>query len=658
MYEQKKRFYDFGPYRLDPIRRQLLKDGMPVPLTPKVFDTLLALVEDRGNLLEKDVLINRIWPDSFVEEGNLTVTISMLRKALGENRGAHRYIVTIPGKGYRFVADVHEWWEDSGDLIVEEHMRSRVVIQEESSPADKKYEQVEVQVSAQTGAASNPSRLKMSRRVLIVSLSLIALAVSAYYFLMPGRAKTTGAQTRNTSVAVLPFKVLSPDANDDYLSYGMTETLITKLSNTKQVDVRPTSAVRKYGGEGIDPVTAGRELRVDSVLGGSIQKIGNKLRVTVQLLRVEDGAVLWTSPFDGEFANIFSVQDSISERVVDALFLKLSDEQKRLLARRYTENTEAYQLYMKGRFFWSRRVGGDLKKAVECFKQAIDLDPSYALAHAGLADSYSMLIVGGGKNSQYTAGMILKAKESAAKALEIDETLADAHTSMGIIYLNYDWDWQGAEREFNRALELNPMSATAHYWYALYLSAMGRLDEALAEGRAALKIDPLSPRMNGVVGRILCYSKQPDQAIEHLQTALDVEPGSEHLLSVLSLAYIQKQRYEEAIDIWQKFVNTSGNGTVELGTLAQVYAFAGRSSEALSILEEIRRRANQEYVSPYSFAEIYAALQDKELALEWLEKAYQERDSYLAYLKIDLTFDVLHGDPRFEQILRQIGLEP
>lgn len=654
MQEQKKRFYDFGPYRLDPVRRQLLKDGASVQLTPKAFDTLLALVEERGNLLEKDVLINRIWPDSFVEEGNLTVTISMLRKALGENRGAHRYIVTIPGKGYRFVADVREWWGDGGELIVEEHTRSRVVIQEESSQAEKTYEQVAIQ----TGLAFNPSRLNMSQRVLATSLALIGIAVSAYYVMVLNRAKTVEAETRHASIAVLPFKVLSPDENDDYLSYGMAETLITKLNNTKQVEVRPTSAVRKYGADGIDPVAAGRELKVDSILDGSIQKIGNKLRVTVRLLRVKDGAVLWTTPFDGEFANIFSVQDSISERVADALFLNLNDEQKRLLARRYTENTDAYQMYLQGRFFWGRREKDDLNKAIEHFNQAIELDKNYALAYAGLADSYSLLIVGGGKNSQSAAEAISKAKESAAKALEIDDTLADAHTSMGIIYLNYDWDLHGAEQEFNRALELNPRSATAHYWYAFYLSAMGRLDEALAESRAAVEIDPLSTRMNGLLARVLCYAKQPDQAIAHLRTVLDMEPNSQHLLSILAIAYMQKGMFEESIDIWRRLANMRNNRTGELVALGQNYAFAGRSGEALSILEEIKNRAAHEYVSPYYFAEMYAALQDKELAFEWLEKAYQEREDDIIYLKIDPTFEALHGDPRFTRLLQKLGIEP
>jgi DNA-binding winged helix-turn-helix (wHTH) protein/TolB-like protein len=439
MSRQTKRIYEYGPFRLDAAERILLRDGRPEPIPPKAFDVLVALVESSGHLLEKDELMNRVWADSFVEESNLKVTVSVLRKALEQGGDEHPYIETVPRRGYRFVAGVKELSTESAELVVRERTTASVTIEESESEEPK-----------QGKALSAPNReSRFSLQVAIACAAVIGLAIAGLYLW----TNYTTPHPEMKSIAVLPFKPVAVDTRDESLEMGIADTLINKLSNIRNLTVRPMSAVRRYSGLEQDAVLAGREQRVEAVLDGSVQKAGEKVRVTVRLMSVADGGTLWTSQFDEKFTAIFAIQDSISERVAEKLAIRLSREERKLLTRNYTENTGAYQLYLKGRYYWNKRTKEGINKGPDYFQQAIERDPRHALAYADLARTY--------KSSSYY-GIVPpsvahpRSKEAVNKALEIDNTLAEAHMVLATILESFDWNWQAAEEEFKLANELKP----------------------------------------------------------------------------------------------------------------------------------------------------------------------------------------------------------
>ncbi len=455
------------------------------------------------------------------------------------------------------------------------------------------------------------------------------------------------------SIAVLPFKPLAVNSRDESLELGMADTLITRLSNLREIVVRPTSAVRKYAGLEQDAVAAGQEQHVDAVLDGSIQRSADKLRVTVRLVKVDDGSQLWGETFNEKFSDIFALQDRVSEKVASALALKLSSGEKELLTKRYTENTEAYQLYLKGRYYWNKRAGDAVKKGIEYFNQAIQKDPNYALAYAGLADSYNIL----GSNG------VIPMKEShprarvaALKALEIDDNLSEAHTSLAAIIADFYWNWPEAESHFRRALELNPNYPTAHSWYCQYLVRMGRLNEAIQEAKRAQELDPVSLVMNVNLGQTFYWARQYDQAIEQFQKTLEIDPNFVPAYLHLGLVYLQKRMYQEAIASFEKGSTLAGHNTDMVGLLGHAYAAAGRKDEALKILNELNELSKQQYVSPFAIALIYVGLGEKNQAFTRLEKAYEERVWLMGLMKAEPIFDPLRSDPRFEDLLRRIGL--
>ena len=649
-------FYEFGPFRIDPVKRLLLRDGEVVPLTPKTFDTLRALVENNERVVEKDELMKEVWADTIVEEGGLTRNISVLRKALGENPDEHQYIVTVPGRGYRFVANVHEARDAIADVIVEEHSRSHLVVEqeEETSAAGKYAAEAEQAIQEKALTASRwekrASKWRLSTVALAVCLLVVGLAVALSYFWISSRSKHIQAGAAVRSIAVLPFKPLVAEGRDESLEMGMADTLITRLSSISQIVVRPTSSVRKYTGVEQDPIAVGRELMVDSVLDGSIQKSADRIRVTVRLVSVGDGRTLWADKFDENFTDIFRVQDSISERAAGALALKLTGKERKLLAKHYTENSHAYQLYLRGRYFWDKRTDDGFKKAIEYFGQAIAIDPNYALAYTGLADSYVLL----GAIAHHLLPpqeKLPEAKAAAAKALEIDDTLSEAHNSLGSIS-QADWDWLGAEREFKRAIELDPNNVRAHYFYSVYLSWMGRNEEAFAEYERVQQIDPLS--LNS--GAVLFYHvRQYDQAIEQFQKMLEIDPNRHFTHWQLGMVYEQKRMYKEAIAEEQKAVSLSADRPINVAWLAHAYAVAGNRVEAQKLLDKLKTLAKRRYVSPHDIAIIYIGLGEKDRAFEWLEKAYAEH-ALLVNLKVDPVYDSLRSDPRFSGLVRRVGL--
>ena len=453
------------------------------------------------------------------------------------------------------------------------------------------------------------------------------------------------------SIAVLPFKPLVAGDRNESLEMGMADTLIFRLSSVKGIAVRPISAVRKYADLQQDPLAAGRELGVDAVLDSSMQVVGERIRVTTRLLRVEDGSVLWMERTNEQLADLFVAQDAIAERLVGSLALTLTDEERKRLTRRYTENTEAYQLYLKGRYFWNKRTADGLQKGIEYFKQAIEKDPAYALAYAGLADSYAVLQTTTGAPAE---DALPAARAAAERALALDDSLAEAHTSLGRFRMA-SGDWSGADAALRRAIELNPHLETAHQWYAMNLAITGRLAEAEAEVRLALELDPLSLIINTDAGRILFYMRAYDRAIAQFTKTLEMDPAFGRVRAMLGAAYEQKGMYKEAIEQYQQTTPASR------ARIARVYALSGRETEARKFLDEVNERANSpsrtsRRGSAVPAALIHAALGENQLAIDGLERAYEEEPAALSFAGVDPTWDTLRSEPRFQNLLRRARL--
>jgi TolB-like protein/Flp pilus assembly protein TadD len=455
------------------------------------------------------------------------------------------------------------------------------------------------------------------------------------------------------SLAVMPLVNESQDPNMDYLSDGITESIINSLSQLPQLRVMARSTVFRYKGQAVDPQDVGNRLGVRAVLTGRVLHIADRLIVKTELVYVTDGSQLWGEQYNRHLSDIVSVQEEISKEISEKLRLRLSDKQKRRLTKRHTQNTEAYHLYLKGRYHWNKRTDTGLTKSIQFLLEAVAQDPNYALAYAGLADSYNILGYYGYLSPREAFS---KAKVAAVKALEIDDGLAEAHNSLAFVRLLYDWDWQDAERQFKRALKLNPGYATAHHWYAEYLAAMGRPEEALAEMQCALELDPLSLIINTLVGWVYYRARNYDQAIIELQKTLDMDPNFVPAHLFLGWTYQQKGLYKEAIAQFKKAQEFSESGAVVLAGLGHVYAISGQSSKARKVLAELKQLSRNRFVSPYDIALIYVGLGEKEKAFEWLEKAYESRSEMLVWSKIDPMLDALRTDSRFVNLMERIGL--
>ena len=644
MPDETSNIYSFDGFIVDPNRRLLLRGGQPVQLTSKAFDLLLALVESGGYELGKEELMQRVWANQIVEDANLTVTMANLRKALGEKASEHRFIVTIPGKGYRFVAEITDR-DPRRELIVESKTHGELTIEEEVI-SDDLHEKL-------IGASLVDTGRKGHRwLVSVISFAVIAIFISAY-FVWFKRGTATATSVRIKSIAVLPFKPLVANSRDESLELGMADTLIARLSNIREINVRPISSVRRYSALEQDPIAAGREQRVDAVLDGQIQKAGEKVRVTVRLLRIADGAPLWSSQFDEKMTDIFAVQDSISERVTSALALTLTNEEKSGIGKRYTTDTDAYELYLKGRYQINRLTDDGFFKGRDFFQQAIDKDPNYALAYASLADAYNRL---GGFDALASKESFPKAREAAEKALKLDESLAEAHTALATVNFSYDWDFAGAAREFRRALEINPSYSDAHQMNSYYLAAIGKFDEALTEMKRAQELDPVSLEKTIGIGEILFQQRRYDDAIAQYRKSLEMDSNSGFTHWALGRPLLAQGKFNEAIAEFQRAIPLSGDSADEPAELARAYALAGRRDEALKIIQELKKFSERKHVAPTVMAGIYGALGDKNRAFAFLNKAFDERDFVLIMLKTEPMFDPLRTDPRFAELVRRVGL--
>jgi len=556
---------EFGPFRLDARKRVLWRDGTIVPLPPKAIDLLVALVEQRGDVVTKDELLKRVWPDTFVEEANLSVNVSALRKALGADGAGRPYIETLSRRGYRFAA--HD------------------------------------------GADAGP---------------------------VP-------------ALAVLPFSLMGRVGKDEYLGGGLADALITRLASTGRIVVRPTSAVLRYAGR--DPRVAGRALGVDAVVEGKIQRQAGRLRVTVQLLTVARGAPVWAQTFDHDAADLFALQDRIAEELMNALKVRLAPPEREQLTRRHTEDVQAYEAYLKGRYFWSRFTGPWLERAVGYFREAAERDPGFALPLAGLADAYLVLGFSGlvrPKEAWALAG------QEARRALDKDDRVADAHVSLAYVHLFQDWEWGRAGRELERAVAASPHSASARQWRGLYLDMLGRLDEARAEIARAQELDPLSLVTAALLAFQAYLARDHAREMQECRRAVELDPN--HFLPrwSLGLAYQHQGRHREAVTEHRQALKLSGPSTLMTAVLARSLALGDRKAEARKLLTGLERKARETGAGSYANATVHLALGDADKALACLEAATEERDPWLVWLQVDPMLDPIRRQRRFASLVRRV----
>lgn len=584
--------YEFKGFRLEAAQRRLLYNGQPVPLKPKILDLLLLLVQMRGRLVEKDELMKEIWPNTIVEENNITVSMSILRKTLGEGRAGRQFIETVPGRGYRFVAPV------------------KTISSEETIPQD---------------AAREPA--------------------------LVDAGESDAREAPIDSLAVLPLRNISKDPNSEYLSEGITESIINTLSKISKLRVLAPSTVFRFKGKDVDPQEIGSLLKVRAVMLGRVIQLGEKLIIRSELVKVADGSQIWGEQYDRTLSDLLATQDEIAKAITESLKLKLTLQDQIRLSKRYTANTEAYNLYLRGRYFWNRYDKEWVLKSIEAFEQAIEIDASYALAYTGIADAYFRL-----SNIHSSPLEVLpKAKEAALKAVEIDKDLAEAHSSLGLIRVYYDHDWIAAEREFNRALELNPDLSLAHQRFGTYLKLMGRFDESMTHYKQALELDPFSLQININIATIHYLKGDAETAIAHLKKTLELEPNYMPTHFVLGNAYIQQRNWDEAVSEFELIYRRDDEAYLALGFLGYAHAMAGRRAEAESLRNILKDISQRKYVSPYGIIIICVALGQIDEAMALLEQLYAERNDWLVWLKVSPKLKHLHSDPRFRDLLRRIG---
>jgi TolB-like protein/DNA-binding winged helix-turn-helix (wHTH) protein/Tfp pilus assembly protein PilF len=625
MNTQAAQSYTFDSFRLDPRERLLSCEGKPVPLSPKALELLVLLVANAGHLVEKDDLIRHLWPDSFVEEGSLLKHIYLLRKALGQGRNGTEYIETVPKHGYRFVAEV-------------------------SSAMDTASAAGVLPYSGRSPEAGlwKPWALSSSARLALFAIVALAFGLGAWYWF----SRTGAASVR--SVAVLPLENLSSDPAQEYFADGMTDELITDLAKIGGLRVVSRTSVMQYKGARKPLRQIGRELNVDAVVEGTVLRSGNQVRITAQLIQATTDRHLWAESYEGNARDVLKLQNEVASAIVNQVSIKLTPQEQALLSSSRPVNLEAHEAYLKGRFLWHERTTQGLQKAIEYFNEAIRKDPNYAFAYAGLADCYAVL---SDHDALPPGDTYPKAKMAALKALEIEDTLAEPHAVLARFELGYDWDAPRAEREFRRAIGLDPNYATAHQWYSVLLYEEGRFDDAIREAKRALELDPLNVTIDSNLGSVYYYARRYDEAIEQQRKALDLHPSAPGPHQDLVIAYLAKGMHAEFIDEARRWLMFSGEESRAhaAGVLARLHAADYRQALRVLISQAIAER-RLGYSSAVWISALYARRGDEDHAIEWLEQAYMDRDDNLPSMKVEPAFDQLHSNPRFQDLLRRTGL--
>jgi len=630
--ETPKHIYEFGPFRLDPLESLLLRDGQPVSLTPKAFDLLVVLVRNSGHLVDKDTLMKEIWPDSFVEEASLTVNMTALRRALGEKPSELQYVETVPRRGYRFVAPVRECGDDATHSATEEPAGEIHVSKGEKDP--------------ERWVGSHRSRaIAGSLALLLVLFIGLSLARWRGWFLKKA------SQPPIESLAVLPLDNLSGDPSQDYFADGVTEELITELSKIGSLRVISRTSVMQFKGLHKPVQEIARDLKVDAIVEGSVIRSGDAVRISVHLIRPTAEQLIWGEAYERDLRDILSLQSDVARSVANQIGVKLMPQEKARLAKVRPVKPEAYEAYLQGLYRWN--VAADLTtsqgkksgdEAIDFFRQAITSDPSYAPAYAWLGQAYYWM-------HEYQGGPIedlSKARDAALKALELDDQLAEAHTAVGWVKFQLDWDFNGAEQEFQRAIALDPSSWMSHFSYSWYLENVCRFDEALAEQKRVQELNPLSIAAVWHMAGIYYSMRDYDRSIEQFLTAIRQHPDCPMLYSAIATPYAAKKMYAEALAASKKALEVSkGDPRFEADVLASQALASGKDLDELTLSDKSSSALDR--------AMAYASLGEKEPALESLEKAYAEHDGGLLGIKCASQFDSLQSEPRFQALLRRIN---
>jgi len=619
-----QRLYEFGPFQLDPAEHRLLNAGKPVSLTPKAFQTLVVLVENQGRLMEKDELLKLVWPDTFVEESTLAQNIFTLRKQLGENGTETAYIETVPKRGYRFTAPVR--FVDPADW--------RTV-----SGADLK-----------TGKHQSVRWTRHFRVAVVVS----AIAATATLIYFVARSKPAGPL--RIMLVVLPVENLTGDTARDYVSDGLTEELIAQLGSLNSAELgviaRTSSMTYKRSSKTVGQI--GRDLHADYALECSLRESAGETRFTAQLIRISDETHIWAHSFERPQGDLLSLQRELARIVAGEIRIGVTPQGEVRLSTPGKVNPEAYDAYVQGRFHWNERSAREMRAAITSYQEAIEKDPGFAPAYVGLADSYSMLAT---MREAAPNEVMPKAKDALLKALALDGSLAEAHTSLGWVMEVFDWDWTASDRELRKAIELSPNDATAHHRYAIHLAAMGRLPDAFTQMRSAEQLDPLSPVIFSSTGWVLLRGRRPDDAMRECRRALDLDPKFVRGHLCLGEAYEQKGDIAQAADEFLQGKILAGDTPEILDALKDATTRDGYQGYFRTRLAQLLAKSKTSYVSPYDLADSYVRLGDQEQALHWLQVAYEERSPYLANLQIEPRLDGLRGDARFQDLVTRVGLK-
>ena len=654
MSKEINQIYEFGEFHLETADRLLLRAGKPVALTPKAFEMLLALIRSGGHVVEKDELMKQVWPDSFVEEANLARNVWALRKALSDDDDVHQYIETVPKLGYRFVASVTEV-PDHPDVFIQRRIRARIVSEEADND-----EAAEIPGNAGVSGKLIPDTtalglvgggLRRRRTAALVVAGVLAVIVIGGLLVRKARSKPTPKPIE--SVAVLPFTNLSNDPELDYLSDGITEGLINHLSQVPRLKIIAHNSVFHYKGKDIDAREVGKALGVQALLVGRVAQHGDDLSISAELIDASDGSHLWGTRHDRKVSDLRFLQQELPQDIARSLSSRLTNIDRKSDTRRYTENPDAYQNYLKGRYFWNKRTEAGLQKGIGYFQTSVERDPTYALAYAGLADSYIMQA-----NWRFApaAEAYQQARAAALRALELDPDLAEAKTSLAYSTLLYQWDWKGAEQGFREAIALNPNYASAHHFYSICLLTAGRQEEALAEIQRAQELDPLSLIITSVHGWIFYEERQYDQATEYFGKTLEMDSQYVPALLDLGECHLRRGDSQKALEQFQKARSVDGDTSRVLADIAQAYAQSGQQSSALKIVKQLEEPSSSRFVSPWDLSFVYAALGDKARAIQMLDKSIDQKVGWVTSLGVDPGFDSLRTDPRFEKLKQRVGI--
>ena len=639
----------FGAFEADLRSGELRKHGLKIKLQDQPFHILALLLERPGEVVTREELQQKLWPaDTFVDfDVGLNTAIKRLRDALGDTAEAPRYVETLPRRGYRFIAQVD-------GLAAATSLSSPVQI-----PTDRETRRA---VSALVDAVVETHHARKRWRVGAVAAGATALALAVVLFGVSGlRQRLLGKAISHgiQSIAVLPLENLTGDPAQEYFADGMTDALITNLAQISALRVISRTSVMRYKGAKKSLPEIARELNVDAVVEGSVVRSSNRVRINAQLIQAAPEHHLWANAYERDLADVVALEGDVARAIATEIQTKLTPQEQTRLARVQPLDPEALEAYLKGRYEWNKWSEEGLKKSIPYFEQAIQKDPNYAQAWAGLSDSYLLV----GLDLQFWPSQVVlpKAKAAALRALELDETLSEAHVSLGGIMMHFEWSWSVGEKESQRAIALNPNNATAHQWYGFYLMAMGRFDEAIAEMKRARELDPLTPNKQQSLGGALYRAGRYDEALQHFHEVPDSAVNSERRHRLMAAIYERKGMPKEAMA--ELLTALRIGGKEELGTVVeQEFLSSGypRAKEAFlrGDVKERQKRASNGFIQTYWIAADYALLGEKNKAFEWLEKAFQERNTALVYFKVDDSFEALRSDPRSQDLLRRMGLPP